>query len=302
MLYNVSKKTVDSTFHYYILPQANPKLTPFCTELTGITQDMVTLPPLGGRSFVEVFKLHRQWLIDNGLINEQNEKLVSFTYLTCGDWDLKTALTINANHFKVSIPQYMKHWINIKSTYQKYTNQNARGMAGMLSSLGLTLKGKHHSGIDDCLNICQIVENLQSKYGIVWKNPSYDNPNVEFRAGDWNCEQCNDHNYARNTKCRQCGNPNPNPNAGQQRQYNRNNNNKNSNIFRDGDWNCPSCNDHNYARNLKCRRCNTDNPNPENASNYGKVAKRDGDWNCASCGFHNFSRNSSCKQCSASKV
>merc|ERR1740121_906317 len=32
--------------------------------------------------------------------------------------------------------------------------------------------------------------------------------------------------------------------------------------FRDGDWKCPSCGDHQFARNDKCRKCET--PKPEN--------------------------------------
>jgi len=38
--------------------------------------------------------------------------------------------------------------------------RNRMGMAGMLSSLGLTLEGRHHSGIDDCRNIARIAKEL----------------------------------------------------------------------------------------------------------------------------------------------
>ena len=33
-------------------------------------------------------------------------------------------------------------------------------MAGMLSELKMELVGKHHSGIDDCRNICRIVQRM----------------------------------------------------------------------------------------------------------------------------------------------
>lgn len=33
-------------------------------------------------------------------------------------------------------------------------------MAGMLKNLKLELKGRHHSGLDDCRNITQIVKRL----------------------------------------------------------------------------------------------------------------------------------------------
>lgn len=34
------------------------------------------------------------------------------------------------------------------------------GMKGMLEHLSLELKGRHHSGIDDCRNIAQVVDAL----------------------------------------------------------------------------------------------------------------------------------------------
>ena len=36
----------------------------------------------------------------------------------------------------------------------------ARGMTDMLDSLGLELEGRHHSGIDDTLNIARVVVEL----------------------------------------------------------------------------------------------------------------------------------------------
>ncbi len=39
-------------FHRYIRPMVNPRLSHFCTELTGITQEMVD----GEQNFQEVFK------------------------------------------------------------------------------------------------------------------------------------------------------------------------------------------------------------------------------------------------------
>lgn len=36
-------------------------------------------------------------------------------------------------------------------------------MAGMLGQLGLSLEGRHHSGIDDCRNIWRIIQQLLEK-------------------------------------------------------------------------------------------------------------------------------------------
>jgi ERI1 exoribonuclease 3 len=38
ILYNLSTRQVEGTFHEYVRPVKVPQLTDFCTELTGITQ------------------------------------------------------------------------------------------------------------------------------------------------------------------------------------------------------------------------------------------------------------------------
>merc|ERR1712232_873093 len=41
-----------------------------------------------------------------------------------------------------------------------------------------------------------------------------------------------------------------------------------------GDWSCPNCGDHQFARNQHCRRCGTPNPNPGGGMDGGKG------WDC----------------------
>jgi len=120
ILYNVKTQRIDSEFHYYIKPQI--KLTEFCTKLTGITQDMVD----NGKPFVEVLDLHRKWLVDCQLLDDKDQKIVPFTYVTCGDWDLNTIININARHFKIHVPSYLKSWINIKTVFAKYTKKKSK--------------------------------------------------------------------------------------------------------------------------------------------------------------------------------
>lgn len=312
---------IDSTFHYYIKPQAHPILSAFCTELTGITQEMVENGPLGGKSFQEVMKLHRAWLLQCGLINEQDQPIVPFAYLSCGDWDLKTALPINCSYWKMSVPQYMKQWINIKVSHPRClllchlsltikthfsacTKANARGMAGMLSHLGLELEGKHHSGIADCHNILKIVMHLQNKFDIVWQAPSQENT---MMAGDWTCPTCNDHNFNRNATCRQCGGKRPQGS------------NTNSPLGssgsvsarppiepKPGDWVC-TCGFNNFARNAQCKKCGIPKKVGEGStasfahSSAGGPPPKPGDWPCKGCGYNNFARNQSCKRCNGPK-
>ena len=145
--FNKKQIIPDEWIQVYIKPIFHPILSPFCTELTGITQDMVD----GGITFPQAMKQIIKFLTERGY-NNQN-----FTFLTCGNWDLKYMLPEQAKLSRVKIHSSFQKWINIKHEYQKFYNQQPRGMVYMLDSLGLELIGRHHSGIDDCRNIANIV-------------------------------------------------------------------------------------------------------------------------------------------------
>jgi inhibitor of KinA sporulation pathway (predicted exonuclease) len=137
---------VVSEIQLYIKPVAQPQLTKFCTELTGITQDKVN----GGEPFLPSFEKYQGWLKKNELFDKK------WTFLTCGDWDLLRMLPAQTKLSGVRIPKEFKSWINIKKVFSSFYNKNAAGMAGMLNILGMKLEGRHHSGIDDCKNIARI--------------------------------------------------------------------------------------------------------------------------------------------------
>merc|ERR1712032_117804 len=80
-----------------------------------------------------------------------------------------------------------------------------------------------------------------------------------------------------------------------------------------GDWYCPNCNDLQFARNPKCRKCGT--PNPANlgaleaaglAGSFKGVgsafaanteALKQGDWHCSNCEETQPAANTACRQC-----
>jgi ERI1 exoribonuclease 3 len=142
----------EDIFHTYISPEAHPILTPFCTQLTGITQDKVDGQP----TLSQALNDFHSWLGRNGLL----ESDVSFSFVTCGDWDLKTMLPGQAKYFNISLPGYFNTWINIKKVFQKVKGVHPKGMPDMLTRLGLNLDGRHHSGIDDSRNIAKILIEL----------------------------------------------------------------------------------------------------------------------------------------------
>jgi len=148
----------DSEFQVYIKPVMNPKLSPFCNELTGITQAQVDQ----GVSFPEAFSM-----IQNRLI-EWNLLFKSVCVVTCGDWDFKTMFPLQLLHTyatmgrKIPYPSMFKKWCNISSVVKDIIGGSG-GMKNMLKTLDIPLTGRHHSGIDDCHNTAKVVVDVLNK-------------------------------------------------------------------------------------------------------------------------------------------
>ncbi len=149
-------------FHHYVRPVHHPILSPFCTQLTGITQEMVD----SGVPIATVFTELEAWLVARDLVEAgTGKKLRSFLFVTCGDWDLKTALPINWSlafeKKKRRLPAYFDEWINLKVAFTaQYPGRKGGSMEKMLNSLKLELIGHHHSGIDDARNIARIAKKM----------------------------------------------------------------------------------------------------------------------------------------------
>mmetsp|Transcript_78879 Transcript_78879/g.221142 ORF Transcript_78879/g.221142 Transcript_78879/m.221142 type:complete len:109 (+) Transcript_78879:3-329(+) len=61
-----------------------------------------------------------------------------------------------------------------------------------------------------------------------------------------------------------------------------------------GDWMCPSCGDHQFAKNESCRRCQTARP----AGGAAVCGMKEGDWFCPNCKDLQYARNDACRMCS----
>ena len=79
---------------------------------------------------------------------------------------------------------------------------------------------------------------------------------------------------------------------------------RSSSNFRPGDWLCPMCQGHNFARNTHCFSCRETRPADSlrfetTSDEPAQIVRRDGDWDCEECGVLNFARRGSCFRCSA---
>lgn len=169
---------VVSEFQEFCRPIYNIKLTPFCKELTGITQEQVSK----GADFPDVLKRHQAWLDQYTNLNLEDTMIV-----TCGRWDLVEMLPEESRRWLTKPHQIYHRVINIKDAFLHQYGPFRGGMAPMLTYMGIELLGRHHSGIDDCRNIARMAIELadaihQAPNIVIQVDPKVYNLSKEDRA------------------------------------------------------------------------------------------------------------------------
>lgn len=140
-----SQQILPHEFHRFVKPTTVPQLSEVCMKNCGITQaDVDQALPIAA-----VVDQVDKWVSNLRLPG-------TFVVVTCGDYDLGTALPAEAIRKEFVIPTWLQTWVNIKVPFaQRYGH--TVGMKGMLKELRLSLDGHHHSGIDDARNIAKLV-------------------------------------------------------------------------------------------------------------------------------------------------
>lgn len=147
-----------SEFQLFCKPKNTPILTPFCIELTKITQDKVD----SGVTFPVALKQHELWLRSHIPDFDIVSGLGNIVIATCGEWDMQTMAPKEYKNYNMkNVHSLYLKYVNVKKEFSEfYKCASKYGMAGMLRHLNLTLDGTHHSGIDDCKNISKILVKL----------------------------------------------------------------------------------------------------------------------------------------------
>lgn len=147
-------------FHSFVRPKFNPKLTLFCQDLTGITQQIVDRSD----DIDHVIRQLIQWLGEQELIDNNLEKNEHFAFASCGNLDLNLLAPIirNCNNLSnnLDLPIYFREWINVKKTFVNHRREWPKGLYHMLEMLGEEPSGMLHSAKDDCKNLARVVECL----------------------------------------------------------------------------------------------------------------------------------------------
>ena len=81
-----------------------------------------------------------------------------------------------------------------------------------------------------------------------------------MKSGDWNCPKCKNHNFANKKVCNRTGCEEPKPRGGGRGRDSRGQRSFGDSNMKPGDWNCPKCKNHNFAKREVCNRCDTRKP------------------------------------------
>ncbi|GET90313.1 hypothetical protein, conserved [Leishmania tarentolae] len=178
-------------FHRYVRPLLNPKLTAFCTELTGITQEMVDVAdplPTVVAEFqdwlrTEVYPLCRMWerhygpnwcsqnlkseqrrfvydeRTDEAKANRSAEAMVCMA--TDGPWDMRRFMyECSVLRDGVDFPPLCYRYINVRHSYSEHFKCRQMKLTHMLKKMNMSFEGRRHSGIDDTRNIARVLAEL----------------------------------------------------------------------------------------------------------------------------------------------
>ena len=133
---------VISEFESFVRPVRHPRLTPFCTQLTSITQADVDAAP----GFAEVLARLKPWLYRHP----------NFVFCSWGDYD-RHQLQQDCDFHRLPNPIGAQH-LNVKRLFSERQGLSKKlGLNEAVARAGLEFVGTHHRGIDDARNIAKLL-------------------------------------------------------------------------------------------------------------------------------------------------
>lgn len=138
------------TFNTFVKPEYVESLTPFCTNLTGITDEDLKDAPSFTEAIVEFYEfiyglpIYSCGEFDRKFLSrELKEKGTSYIHNLAYN-------AINSNHR------------NLKILFNKVVNKKMGGMLSMAKELNIDVEGNHHRALDDSMNLAKIYIELEN--------------------------------------------------------------------------------------------------------------------------------------------
>lgn len=137
------------TFRAVVRPRRHPRLSAFCTGLTGLGQPEVDAAPY----FPEVFASFLAWL-------DGDEDLILASW---GAWDDRQ---LRRDAARWNLPEPRWEGFNVKRAFAKRAQRDRAprggwmGLRSALTHLGGTFVGTQHRGLDDARNVAWVLSRL----------------------------------------------------------------------------------------------------------------------------------------------
>ncbi|MEM1322187.1 MAG: 3'-5' exonuclease [Bacteroidota bacterium] len=143
---------VTGEYNRFVRPVVNPFLSPFCKQLTSITQEDVNR----ARTFPDVIEEFQDWI---GIYEEE------YTLCSWGGFDKKMIIKDCQLH-KLEYDWVDPH-INLKAQYQQLKRLHRPcGLKNAVKREGFEFSGIHHRGIDDAQNLAKIFNKYLDEWQI----------------------------------------------------------------------------------------------------------------------------------------
>uniref|UniRef100_A0A1B0BY56 RRM domain-containing protein n=1 Tax=Glossina palpalis gambiensis TaxID=67801 RepID=A0A1B0BY56_9MUSC len=155
VLVNLKTGKIEPGFHKYIVPIESPKLSAFCTKLTGIAQKTVD----NGIPLQTALMMFQEWLRKELRARHlslpkmtKDNKLGNCAFVSWTGWDFGICLHKECSRKRLKKPPYFNQWIDLRAIYKKWYKYQPLNFADALRHVGLSFQGREHSGIDDAKN------------------------------------------------------------------------------------------------------------------------------------------------------
>lgn len=130
-----------SEFETMVRPSMNPRLTEFCKELTGISQNEVDSAPM----FPEALKALCEWV-------GPSSKMCSW-----GDFD-RIQLQRDCKRHRLEVPAWTyENHVNAREEFARWTSIGKSTIPEACGLMGLRFEGDLHRALDDARNVAAIL-------------------------------------------------------------------------------------------------------------------------------------------------
>ncbi|KAH7889768.1 ribonuclease H-like domain-containing protein [Phlebopus sp. FC_14] len=193
-----SQLEVVDEFRSFVKPTWRPQLSPFCSDLTGITQAQVAVAP----TFPKVLKMFAAFLTRHGLIDPKNGRpMQRFCWCSDGPFDIRDFVVKQCFISNIPMPLWLRgdvldvrrvvsvcavaRGVHDRERGKTWvaTNRRVRSLniPQQLRALGLgPFQGRAHCGIDDTRNVARIVIEL-ARRGVRLEPNTPINPNRRWQ-------------------------------------------------------------------------------------------------------------------------